>query len=80
MEQGTPEQAKLIRQVIRDGGPEQLDAVLRYHSRHRRARLHPRPRRGNGRQGAFAATSCYGKPPTATGMAKLAALAVDRQT
>lgn len=28
MEQGTPEQAKLIRQVIRDGGLEQLDAVL----------------------------------------------------
>lgn len=28
MEQGTPEQAKLIRQVIRQGGLEQLDAVL----------------------------------------------------
>lgn len=28
MEQGTPEQAKLIRQVIRDGGLEQLDTVL----------------------------------------------------
>ncbi|MCA1773122.1 MAG: octaprenyl diphosphate synthase [Halomonas sp.] len=28
MEQGTPEQAKLIRQVIRQGGLDQLDAVL----------------------------------------------------
>ncbi len=28
MERGTPEQAKLIRQVIRKGGLEQLDDVL----------------------------------------------------
>lgn len=79
MEQGTPEQAKLIRQVIRDGGLEQLDAVLEI--------VHATGALDYTRQRAEemadkALEQLEALPPSAyrDSMAQLARLAVDRQT
>ena len=78
MEQGTPEQAKLIRQVIRDGGLEQLDAVLEI--------IHATGALDYTRQRAEemadkALQQLEALPPSAyrDSMAQLARLAVDRQ-
>jgi len=78
MEQGTPEQAKLIRQVIRDGGLEQLDAVLEI--------VHATGALDYTRQRAEemadkALQQLDALPPSAyrDSMAQLARLAVDRQ-
>lgn len=78
MEQGTPEQSKLIRQVIRKGGLEQLDAVLEI--------IHATGALDYTRQRAEemadkALQQLDALPPSAyrDSMAQLARLAVDRQ-
>lgn len=79
MEQGTPEQAKLIRQVIRDGGLEQLDAVLDIV--HATGALdYTRARAEEMADKALLQLELLPESPYRDSMAKLARLAVDRQT
>ncbi|MGM0543842.1 MAG: octaprenyl diphosphate synthase [Pseudomonadota bacterium] len=79
MEQGTPEQAKLIRQVIRDGGLEQLDAVLDIV--HATGALdYTRARAEEMADKALMQLEQLPESPFRDSMAQLARLAVDRQT
>lgn len=79
MEQGTPEQAKLIRQVIRQGGLEQLDAVLDI-VRATGALDYTRARADEMADKALAQLDALPPSPYRDTMAELARLAVDRQT
>ncbi|MCW4151391.1 octaprenyl diphosphate synthase [Halomonas sp. 18H] len=79
MEQGTPEQAKLIRQVIRQGGLEQLDAVLDIvHATG--ALTYTRMRAEEMADKALSQLDALPPSPYRDTMAELARLAVDRQT
>jgi octaprenyl-diphosphate synthase len=79
MEQGTPEQAKLIRQVIRDGGLEQLNAVLDIvHTTG--ALTYTRARAEEMADKALSQLDALPPSPYRDTMAELARLAVDRQT
>ncbi|MCZ0928230.1 MULTISPECIES: octaprenyl diphosphate synthase [Halomonadaceae] len=79
MEQGTPEQAKLIRQVIRQGGLEQLDAVLDIvHATG--ALTYTRTRAEEMADKALSQLDALPPSPYRDTMAELARLAVDRQT
>lgn len=78
MEQGTPEQAKLIRQVIRKGGLEQLDDVLEIV--HATGALDYTRKRANEMADlALAQLDALPPSPYRDSMAHLARLAVDRQ-
>jgi octaprenyl-diphosphate synthase len=79
MEQGTPEQAKLIRQVIRQGGLEQLDAVLEIV--HATGALdYTRQRAEEMADKALQQLDVLPPSDYRDSMAQLARLAVDRQT
>lgn len=79
MERGTPEQAKLIRQVIRKGGLEQLDAVLEIV--HTTGALdYTRARADEMADRALAQLEALPPSPFRDTMAHLARLAVDRDT
>lgn len=79
MERGTPEQAKLIRQVIRKGGLEQLDAVLEIV--HTTGALdYTRARADEMADRALAQLDALPPSPFRDTMAHLARLAVDRDT
>ncbi|MCS2610425.1 octaprenyl diphosphate synthase [Halomonas dongshanensis] len=78
MEQGTPEQTKLIRQVIRKGGLEQLDDVLEIV--HATGALDYTRKRANEMADlALAQLDALPPSPYRDSMAHLARLAVDRQ-
>lgn len=78
MERGTPEQAKLIRQVIRKGGLEQLDDVLAII--HATGALdYTRQRAEQMADKALAELQALPPSPYRDSMAHLARLAVDRQ-
>jgi len=79
MERGTPEQAKLIRQVIRKGGLEQLDEVLEIV--HTTGALdYTRARADEMADRALAQLDALPPSPFRDTMAHLARLAVDRDT
>jgi len=79
MERGTPEQAKLIRQVIRKGGLEQLDEVLEIV--HTTGALdYTRARADEMADKALAQLEALPPSPFRDTMAHLARLAVDRDT
>ena len=78
MERGTPEQAKLIRQVIRKGGLEQLDEVLEIiHATG--ALTYTRDRAVEMADKALAELNALPESPFRDSMAQLARLAVERQ-
>ncbi|XUO87355.1 octaprenyl diphosphate synthase [Halomonas sp. KM072] len=78
MEHGTPEQAKLIRQVIRKGGLEQLDEVLEIiHATG--ALTYTRDRAIEMADKALAELNALPESPFRDSMAQLARLAVERQ-
>ncbi|XUO85428.1 octaprenyl diphosphate synthase [Halomonas sp. KM007] len=78
MERGTPEQAKLIRQVIRKGGLEQLDEVLEIiHATG--ALTYTRDRAIEMADKALAELNALPESPFRDSMAQLARLAVERQ-
>jgi len=78
MERGTPEQAKLIRQVIRKGGLEQLDDVLAI-IHDTGALAYTRARAEEMADKALAELDALPPSPYRDSMAQLARLAVDRQ-
>ena len=78
MERGTPEQAKLIRQVIRKGGLEQLDDVLAI-IHDTGALAYTRVRAEEMADKALAELDALPPSPYRDSMAQLARLAVDRQ-
>jgi octaprenyl-diphosphate synthase len=78
MERGTPEQAKLIRQVIRKGGLEQLDDVLAI-IHDTGALAYTRAQAEEMADKALAELDSLPPSPYRDSMAQLARLAVDRQ-
>ncbi len=78
MERGTPEQAKLIRQVIRKGGLEQLDDVLAI-IHDTGALAYTRARAEEMADKALAELDALPPSPYRDSMAQLARLAVDRK-
>ncbi|MCL7929641.1 octaprenyl diphosphate synthase [Halomonas llamarensis] len=79
MEKGTPEQAKLIRQAIRKGGLEQLDAVMEIVNA-TGALTYTRARAEEMADKALAQLDALPASPYRDNMAKLARLAVERKT
>lgn len=79
MEKGTPEQAKLIRQAIRKGGLEQLDAVMDIVNA-TGALTYTRARAEEMADKALAQLDALPASPYRDTMAKLARLAVERKT
>ena len=79
MEKGTPEQAKLIRQAIRNGGLDQLDAVLDIVNA-TGALSYTRARAEEMADQALAQLDALPSSPYRDTMARLARLAVERDT